>query len=384
MGEPETALEQGSSRSLSHRVWQFYEVVQGSYKCPRCGGREVVGLDTMNAMKHLKTRHEAEYAELVAKEMGWDMQMITKSIKLYEGLFRITKPIRDQTEAHEESAGANLARCVNKEFKRRIAKVIDPHSPDFDPIYVVFTILGPNNACLVYGGLKEVAETALLSMARVEDENANSLYIADAPAELLDHPMMLEQTAKFGEYAKAHEESAVAHLARCVNKEFKRRVAKVIDPHSPDFDLDYVVATVLDPNIACLVDDGLKEVAESALLSMARVEDENANSLYIADAPAELLDHPMMLEQTAKFGEYAKANAVGSDSLKSAIAAYVASMFYELLHSAINPIAYWETEKRMYFVAVTATKYILQRSSEQTENVCSTVHQAFRDGDVGS
>ncbi|VDM28736.1 unnamed protein product [Toxocara canis] len=178
--------------------------------------------------------------------MGWDMQMITKSIKLYEGLFRITKPIRDQTEAHEESAGANLARCVNKEFKRRIAKVIDPHSPDFDPIYVVFTILGPNNACLVYGGLKEVAETALLSMARVEDENANSLYIADAPAELLDHPMMLEQTAKFGEYAKA--------------------------------------------------------------------------------------------------------NAVGSDSLKSAIAAYVASMFYELLHSAINPIAYWETEKRLSFL----------------------------------
>uniref|UniRef100_A0A183VFG2 Carn_acyltransf domain-containing protein n=1 Tax=Toxocara canis TaxID=6265 RepID=A0A183VFG2_TOXCA len=65
MGEPETALQQGSSRSLSHPVRQFYEVVQGGYKCPRCGGREQVGLNTTNTMKHLKARHETEYAELV-------------------------------------------------------------------------------------------------------------------------------------------------------------------------------------------------------------------------------------------------------------------------------------------------------------------------------
>ncbi|VDM28311.1 unnamed protein product [Toxocara canis] len=65
MGEPETALQQGRSRTLSHPVWQFYEVVQGGYKCPRCGGRELVGLNTTNAVKHLKVRHEAEYAQVV-------------------------------------------------------------------------------------------------------------------------------------------------------------------------------------------------------------------------------------------------------------------------------------------------------------------------------
>ncbi|KHN83281.1 hypothetical protein Tcan_13464 [Toxocara canis] len=41
MDEPETALQQGRSRSLSHPVWQFYEVVQRSYKCPRCGGHKL-------------------------------------------------------------------------------------------------------------------------------------------------------------------------------------------------------------------------------------------------------------------------------------------------------------------------------------------------------
>ncbi|KHN74415.1 hypothetical protein Tcan_15863 [Toxocara canis] len=155
--------------------------------------------------RYLRVKHAVVE---VTKEMGWDMQMITKNTKLYEGLVRVTKPIRDQTETHEESAVANLARSVNKEFKRRAAKVADPHSPDFDPIYVV--------------------------------------------------------------------------------------------------------ATVLDPNNACLVDEGVKEVAETALLSMA--------------------------------------NDVGSDSLKSAMAAYVASVFYEQRHSAVNPIAYWETEKKVVFL----------------------------------
>ncbi|KHN78987.1 hypothetical protein Tcan_13534 [Toxocara canis] len=65
MSEPETALQQGRSRTVSHPVWQFYEVVQGGYKCPRCGGRELVGLNTTNAVKHLKVRHEAEYAQVV-------------------------------------------------------------------------------------------------------------------------------------------------------------------------------------------------------------------------------------------------------------------------------------------------------------------------------
>ncbi|VDM47078.1 unnamed protein product [Toxocara canis] len=65
MGEPGTALQRGRSRTLSHPVWQFYEVVQGGYKCPRCGGRELVGLNTTNAVKHLKVRHEAEYAPVV-------------------------------------------------------------------------------------------------------------------------------------------------------------------------------------------------------------------------------------------------------------------------------------------------------------------------------
>ncbi|VDM24526.1 unnamed protein product [Toxocara canis] len=42
-----------------------FEVVQGGYKCPRCGGRELVGLNTTNAMKHLQARRGAEYAKLV-------------------------------------------------------------------------------------------------------------------------------------------------------------------------------------------------------------------------------------------------------------------------------------------------------------------------------
>ncbi|KHN86208.1 hypothetical protein Tcan_03337 [Toxocara canis] len=112
--------------------------------------------------------------------------------QLYEGLVSVTKPIRDQSEllqgdsyvtisnvypamlsiktqldgleAHEEFTVANVARCVNKEFKRRVAKVIDPNSPDFDPIYAVATVLDPNNACLFDRWLKEVAETAFLSV----------------------------------------------------------------------------------------------------------------------------------------------------------------------------------------------------------------------------
>ncbi|VDM46815.1 unnamed protein product [Toxocara canis] len=65
MGEPETALQQGRSRTLFHPGWQFYEVFQGGYKCPRCGGRELVGVNTTNAVKHLKVRHEAECAQVV-------------------------------------------------------------------------------------------------------------------------------------------------------------------------------------------------------------------------------------------------------------------------------------------------------------------------------
>ncbi|VDM51536.1 unnamed protein product [Toxocara canis] len=127
--------------------------------------------------------------------MEWDMQMVTRNAKLYGGLVSVTKPIRDQSEllqgdsyvtisnvypamrsiktqldsleAHEDSTVANVARCVNKEFKRRVAKVIDPNSPDFDPIYAVATVLDPNNACLLDLGLKEEAETALLSMFRL-------------------------------------------------------------------------------------------------------------------------------------------------------------------------------------------------------------------------
>ncbi|KHN73345.1 hypothetical protein Tcan_15193 [Toxocara canis] len=44
---------------------KVHEVVQGGYKCPRCGGRELVGLNTTNAVEHLKVRHEAEYAQVV-------------------------------------------------------------------------------------------------------------------------------------------------------------------------------------------------------------------------------------------------------------------------------------------------------------------------------
>ncbi|KHN71219.1 hypothetical protein Tcan_08106 [Toxocara canis] len=65
MSEPETALQQGRSRTLSHPWWQFYEVFQGGYKCPRCGGREPVGMNTTNAMKHLEARREAGYAKLM-------------------------------------------------------------------------------------------------------------------------------------------------------------------------------------------------------------------------------------------------------------------------------------------------------------------------------
>ncbi|KHN78934.1 hypothetical protein Tcan_04120, partial [Toxocara canis] len=91
----------------------------------------------------------------------------------------------------------------------------------------------------------------------------------------------------------------------------------------------------------------------------ARVEDENANSLVVVETPAEPLDHPTMLQQTTKFGDYAKiilqqkknmANAVGSDSLKCAIATYIASVFCEPPDSPINPIAYWETEKKVVFL----------------------------------
>ncbi|VDM29616.1 unnamed protein product [Toxocara canis] len=115
--------------------------------------------------------------------MGWDMQMVTRNTKLYEGLVSVTKPIKDRCSprrysevgrknsmnvyAHEDSTVANVARCENKEFKRRVAKVIDPNSPDFHPIYAVATVLDPNNACLFDNGLKEVAETALLSMVRL-------------------------------------------------------------------------------------------------------------------------------------------------------------------------------------------------------------------------
>ncbi|KHN85275.1 hypothetical protein Tcan_17249 [Toxocara canis] len=203
----------------------------------------------------------------VAKEMGWDMQMVTRNTKLYEGLVSVTKPIKDRPRRYSE--------------------------------------VGRKNSMNVY----------------------------------------------------AHEDSTVANVARCENKEFKRRVAKVIDPNSPDFHPIYAVATVLDPNNACLFDNGLKEVAETALLSMARVEDENANSLVVVETPAEPLDHPTMLQQTAKSGDYAKIilqqkknmkNAVGSDSLKCATATYVASVFYEPPDSPVNPIAYWETEKKVH------------------------------------
>ncbi|KHN78819.1 hypothetical protein Tcan_08738 [Toxocara canis] len=37
----------------------------GGYKCPRCGGRELVFLNTTYAVKHLEVRHEAEYAQVV-------------------------------------------------------------------------------------------------------------------------------------------------------------------------------------------------------------------------------------------------------------------------------------------------------------------------------
>ncbi|KHN71215.1 hypothetical protein Tcan_08062, partial [Toxocara canis] len=65
VGEPGTALQQGRSLSLSHLVWQFNEVVQGGYKCPWCGGREPVGMNTTDAMKHVEARREAGYAKLV-------------------------------------------------------------------------------------------------------------------------------------------------------------------------------------------------------------------------------------------------------------------------------------------------------------------------------
>ncbi|KHN82362.1 hypothetical protein Tcan_12647 [Toxocara canis] len=98
----------------------------------------------------------------VAKEMGWDTQRKMKNTKLYEGLARVTKPIRDQTEVLQ---GDQPRYARNKNAAGQLgAKVIDPYSPDFDPIYVVATVLDPNNACLVDDGLKEVAETALLPM----------------------------------------------------------------------------------------------------------------------------------------------------------------------------------------------------------------------------
>ncbi|KHN78885.1 hypothetical protein Tcan_09309 [Toxocara canis] len=234
----------------------------------------------------------------VAKEMGWDMQTITKNTKVYEGLVRVTKLIRDQTEVLQGDR---------------------------------------------YTTISNVYPAVLAIKAQLDSFQSTWVF----------RSLSQEFSERLG--ARGNRRGKPRAMRK---QEFKRRVAKVIDPHSPDFDPIYVVDTVLDPNNACLVDDGLIEAAETALVSMARVEDENANSLYIADTPAESLDHPMMLEQTAKFG-YAKiilqrkknmANAVGSESLKSVIAAYVASMLYEPSDSAINLIAYWGTEKRLSFL----------------------------------
>ncbi|KHN76645.1 hypothetical protein Tcan_14924 [Toxocara canis] len=103
MGEAQNALQQGRSRSLSHPVWQFYEVVQEGCKCPRCGGHELVGLNMTNAMKYLKARHEADYAELV-KALNHHKQPVKRNaplITLEESWRMSSKGAQDSAEKKE-------------------------------------------------------------------------------------------------------------------------------------------------------------------------------------------------------------------------------------------------------------------------------------------
>ncbi|VDM29881.1 unnamed protein product [Toxocara canis] len=172
--------------------------------------------------------------------MGWDMQTITKNTKVYEGLVRVTKLIRDQTEVLQGDR---------------------------------------------YTTISNVYPAVLAIKAQLDSFQSTWVF----------RSLSQEFSERLG--ARGNRRGKPRAMRK---QEFKRRVAKVIDPHSPDFDPIYVVDTVLDPNNACLVDDGLKEAAETALVSM------------------------------------------------SAIAAYVASVFNEPPHSAVNPIAYWETEKGVF------------------------------------
>ncbi|KHN82357.1 Aggrecan core protein, partial [Toxocara canis] len=153
---------QGNAQQIKQRRY----CKQGRFEVRMTDGRVIV-----------KILQETQYRPCflkVAKEMGWDMQMITKNIKLYEGpsASRNRSGIRQRCSREigtlPSQTPAPLAIKTQldslEEFERRAAKVIDPYSPDFDPIYVVATVLDPNNACLVDDGLKEVAETALLLM----------------------------------------------------------------------------------------------------------------------------------------------------------------------------------------------------------------------------
>ncbi|KHN78756.1 hypothetical protein Tcan_03370 [Toxocara canis] len=51
-------------RAQQQRIGELKQM-GGRYKCPKCGGRELIGLNTTNAVKHLKVRHEVEYAQVV-------------------------------------------------------------------------------------------------------------------------------------------------------------------------------------------------------------------------------------------------------------------------------------------------------------------------------
>lgn len=55
---------------------------------------------------------------------------------------------------------------MNKKLKRDVGKVTEPQPSYFDPVYVMVTVLHPNNAHVVNEEVKEVAKGTILSVVR--------------------------------------------------------------------------------------------------------------------------------------------------------------------------------------------------------------------------
>ncbi|KHN85655.1 Patched domain-containing protein 3 [Toxocara canis] len=210
MGEPETALQPGRS----HPVWQFYEVVQEGYKCPRCGGRELVGLKATKAMKHLKARNEAEYAELMKAlshrkqpvkrnaplttlEESWRMSAsVTVDIwsgKCIKGSF-FAATIHHVEDGSPKNAFLGLKRLNGRHdaqtIKRGCLKIVNSVGINDSSIYTVATEPGANIVCafkneyeVLHGktgntGCEEVPALAV-SISSDEDDNASTCSDGD-------------------------------------------------------------------------------------------------------------------------------------------------------------------------------------------------------------